>query len=82
MGLVIPFVSSITLAPLSRSHIDPARCLVDGADMARGLDEGLGQHRGGVVVVGPFPGQAPADQGENVWPEIGDLDPKPDHHRQ
>lgn len=66
LELVVLFVPIIMRVPTRRSHIDPARRLVDGADMSRGLDEGLDQHRGGVIAVGPFPKQAPADQGENV----------------
>lgn len=38
LGLVVLFVSIITPTPPGRSHIDPARSLVDGDDMALGFD--------------------------------------------
>ena len=58
--------------------MDPARCLVDGAGVARGLDEGLDEHGRGVVTLGPVVGQAPADEGEDVRTQVGDLDPGQD----
>ena len=53
----------------------PAGGSIDGAGVARGFDEGLDEHGRGVVALGPVPGQAVADDGEDVRAEVGDMDP-------
>ena len=56
----------------------PAGGPVDGAGEARCLDEGLDEDGGGAVALGPVPGQAAADDGEDVRAEVGDGDPGQD----
>ena len=58
----VPVVSPPALGGSDR---DPARSLVDGAGVARGLDEGLNEHRGRVVALGLVPGQAAANDDED-----------------
>ena len=65
----------IASSSLCSSDVGPARRPVDGAGVAWDLDEGLDQHGRGVVALGPVPGQALADDGEDVRAEVGDLDP-------
>ena len=60
-GLVVELVPVVSAAPLGGADMDPARCLVDGAGVARGLDEGLDEHGSGAVALGPVVRQAPAD---------------------
>ena len=67
---------SIASSPLGGSDGDPARCPVDGTGVARRLDEGLDEHRRGVVALAPVLGQAAAHDGEDVGAEVGDLDPR------
>ena len=74
--LVVLPVAVVAPAPLGGSDMDPARCPVHGAGVARSLDEGLDQHGGGVVALGPVLGQAAADDGEDVRAEVGDFDPR------
>ena len=76
--LVVLPVAVVAPAPLGGSDMDPARCPVHGAGVARSLDEGLDQHGGGVVALGPVLGQAAADDGEDVRAEVGDFDPGQD----
>ena len=38
-------VAVVSSPALGGSDTDPARCIVDGAGMARGFDEGLDEHR-------------------------------------
>ena len=70
----VPVVAS---ASLGGSDTGPARCPVHGAGVARGLDEGLDEHRRGVVALGPVLGQAPAHDGEDVRAEAARLQPVP-----
>ena len=74
-SFVMPVVAP---ASLGGPYMGPARGLVDGAGVARGLDEGLNEHRRDVVALGPVGGQAPAHDGEDVRAEVGDLDPGQD----
>ena len=60
----------IASSSLGGSDGDPARCPVDGAGVARGLDEGLDEHGGGVVALDPVLRQAPAHDGEDVGAEV------------
>ena len=55
--------------------MNPPRCPVDGAGVARRLDEGLDEDGGRAIALGPVFGQAPADDGEEVGAEVGDPDP-------
>ena len=73
-GLVVLLMAIIAPAPLSRSDTGPARRPVDGAGVARGLDEGLDEHGRGVVAPGPVLGQAAAHDGEDVRAEVVDMD--------
>ena len=50
----------VTPAPLGGPGVDPSRGAIDGAGVARGLDEGLDEHGGDVVALGPVDGQASA----------------------
>ena len=59
---------------LGGSDPDPARGPIDGAGVARGLDEGLDEQGRCVVALGPVLGQALAHEGEDVRAEVGDLD--------
>ena len=52
----------------------PAGGPVDGAGVARRLDEGLDEHGRGVVALGPVQGQAAADESEDVRAEVGRHD--------
>ncbi len=56
----------------------PAGGVVDGAGVARGLDEGFDENGGDVVALGPVPWQAAAHEGKDVRAEVGDLDPRQD----
>ena len=60
---------------LCGSNVNPPRSPVDGAGVARGLDEGFDEHGGGVGTLIPVFGQATADDGEDVGAEVGDFDP-------
>ena len=71
-------VPVVAPATLGGSDVGPARGLVDGAGVARGLDEGFDEHRGGVVALGPVLGQAPAHDGEDVRAQVVDIDPGQD----
>ena len=66
----------IASSSLGGSDGGPARCPVDGAGVARGLNEGFDEHGCCVVAVGPVPGQAAAHDGQDVRAEVGDLDPR------
>ena len=51
--------------------MEPTGGSVDGAGEARGLDEGLDEHRRGVVALGPILGQTAAHDGDDVRAEVG-----------
>ena len=75
VGLPVPVVAP---APLGGPDAGPAGGPVNGAGVARGLDEGLDEHGRGVVALGPVIGQAPADEGQDVRTQVGDIDPGQD----
>ena len=68
----------LSAAPLGRSDMDPAGGSVDGSGVAERLDESLDEHGRCVVALGPVLGQAPADDGEDVRAQVGDIDPGQD----
>ena len=71
-------VRVVAPSTLSGPDMGPAGGSIDGAGVARGFDEGLDEHGRGVVALGPVPGQAVADDGEDVRAEVGDMDPGQD----
>jgi len=75
IGLVAAVVAA---APLGRSDADLARGPVDAAAAARNLHEGLAEHGRCAVTRGPVLGQPPADERENVGPEIRNRHPGKD----
>ena len=77
-GFVEAFVPVIASASLSGSDVGPSRGPVDGAGVAGRLDEGLDEHGGDAIALGPVFGQAPSDDGEDVRAEVGYLDPRQD----
>ena len=76
--LVTEFVAVVAPAPLRGSDMGPAGGAVDGAGVARRLDEGLDEHGGGAIALGPVLRQAAADDGENVRAKVEDTDPGQD----
>ena len=68
-------VSVVAPAPLGGPDVGPARCLVEGAGEARGLDEGLDEHGRGIAALGPILGQLPAHEREDMRAQVGDRDP-------
>ena len=76
--LVVLPVPVVAPAPLGGADMDPARCPVDRAGISRDLYESLDEHGRGVVALGPVIGQAPADDGQDVRTQVGDIDPGQD----
>ena len=60
----------IAFSSLGGSDVCPTGCRVDGAGVARGLDDGLDEHGRDVVALGPVPGQEAAHDGEDVRAEV------------
>ena len=78
LGLVVLLLAAVTPASEGGSDVDPASGLVDGAGMARRLDECLDEYGGCVVALGPILMQAPADNRLDVRAQVRDLDPGQD----
>ena len=55
-GLVAELVAIVAPAALGGCDVNPARGSMDGAGVARGLDEGLDEHERGAVARGPAHG--------------------------
>ena len=64
---VVELVAVVATSPLGGPYPYPARCPVDGAGVARGLDEGFDKNRRDVVALGPVLGQVAAHEGQ-AWP--------------